>query len=144
MKIRIATYHDAPIIKSLMSALGYKTTMSVLISQLEFLFDRDDHQVFVCELNKDVVGFISIHFLPQLACEGKLVFISYLSVDETVRDQGIGKALEQYVTELARKRACDRIQVHCSEWRTPVHQFYIEQGYQEYPKYFTKRLVYGE
>jgi hypothetical protein len=30
------------------------------------------------------------------------------------------------------------------EWRTPVHQFYVQQGYEEYPKYFTKRLVYAE
>jgi hypothetical protein len=34
--------------------------------------------------------------------------------------------------------------VYCIDWRAPARQFYNQQGYQEYPKYFTKRLVYGE
>ena len=144
MKIRLATYLDAPAIKSLMGALGYKTTTSLLVSQLESLFGRNDHFVFVYDLNKEVVGFVSIHYMPQLAFDGELVYISYLSVDETVKDQGIAKALEQYVTQEALKRNCDRIQVHCEDWKTPAHKFYVQQGYQEYPKFYTKRLVYGE
>jgi N-acetylglutamate synthase-like GNAT family acetyltransferase len=144
MHIRNATYHDAPAIKLLLEALGYKTSISLLISQLENLFGRNDHQVFVYELHKEVVGFISIHYMPQLAFDGELAFISYLSVDETVHDQRIDKALEQYVTLQALKRKCDRIQVHCQDWRTPAHKFYEQQGFQEYPKFYTKRLVYGE
>ena len=104
MNIRNATYRDAPAIRLLLEALGYKTSMSLLVNQLETLFGREDHQVFVYELHKEVVGFISIHYMPQLAFDGELAFISYLSVDETVRDQRIDNALEQYVTEQALKR----------------------------------------
>jgi GNAT superfamily N-acetyltransferase len=143
MKIRNATYLDAPAIKSLMGALGYKTSTSMLVDQLETLFGQNDHHVFVCEVNKEVVAFISIHYLPQLAFDGELVFISYLSVDETFDAQGIGEALERYVSQQAIKRKCDRIQVHCHDWRTPALRFYREQGYQEYPKFYTKRLVYA-
>jgi N-acetylglutamate synthase-like GNAT family acetyltransferase len=144
MNIRNATYHDAPAIKLLLEALGYKTSMSLLVNQLEMMFGQKDHQIFVYELNKEVVGFVSIHFLPQLAFDGELVLITYLSVEETVKDQRIDKALEQYVTQQAIKRKCNRIQVHCLDWRAPAHKFYEQQGYQEYPKFFTKRLVYGE
>src|SRR5258708_4445527 len=144
MKIRPATYLDASAIKLLMAALGYKTTTSLLVDQLENLFWRDDHLVFVYEFNKDILGFISVHFMPQLAFDGGLAFISYLSVDDTIKDQGIAKALEHHVTQEAIKRKCDRIQVHCMDWRTPHHQFYVQQGYQEYAKFYTKRLVYGE
>jgi N-acetylglutamate synthase-like GNAT family acetyltransferase len=140
MNIRNATYRDAPAIKLLLEALGYTSSMSLLVSQLETMFGNEDHQVFVYELKKEVVGFISIHFLPQLAFDGELVLITYLSVDEMVGEQSIGKALEQYVSDQAKIRKCDRIQVHCA----PVHEFYILQGYQEYAKYFTKRLVYPE
>ncbi|TWI97607.1 hypothetical protein JN11_03429 [Mucilaginibacter frigoritolerans] len=82
MKIRNATYHDAPDIKSLIGALGYKTTKNELISQLQSVFNHDDHEVFVCELNKMVAGFKSIHYLPQLGINKELIFISYLLVDE--------------------------------------------------------------
>jgi len=144
MNIRNATYYDAPAIRLLLEALGYRTTISLLVSQLENLFDGKYAQAFVYELNKEVVGFISIHYLPQLGFDGELVLISYLSVEEGYRRKGIGKKLEKYVTEQALKRKCDRIQVHCQDWRTPAHKFYEQQGYQEYPKYFTKRLVYAE
>ena len=144
MNIRKATYHDAPEIKSLLEALGYKAGIRLLVNQLETLFGKDQHQVFVYEWKKEVVAFIAIHYLPQLAFDGELVVISHLSVDETVKDLSIGKALEEYVAGLAKIRNCDRIEVHCSDRQIPAHQFYVQQGYQDNPKYFTKRLVYAE
>jgi hypothetical protein len=144
MNIRKATYIDAPAIKLLLEALGYKARISLLINQLETMFGKDDHQIFVYELKKEVVGFVSIHILPQLAFDGGIMLITYFSVDETIGYTNIAKELEQYITKLAVLKKCERIQVHCLEWRTPAHQFYLQQGYQEYPKYFTKRLVYAE
>jgi len=140
MNIRNAIYKDAPTIKFLLEVLGYTTTISLLVDQLELLFGQNDHQVFVCEMKKEVVGFISIHYSPQLAFAGELVMISYLSVDEAFRDQGVGKALEQYVTEQALKRKCNRILVHCQEWHTLDYKFYEQQGYEECPKYYSKTL----
>lgn len=144
MIIRNATYMDAPAIKLLLEALGYKARTSILVGQLENDFDKGDHQVFVCELKKEVVGFVTVHFLPQLAFDGGVAIISYLSVDETIKSSDVATALEKYVTVQARERKCERIQVHCLDWRTPAHQFYLNQGYTEYPKYFTKRIAYGE
>jgi GNAT superfamily N-acetyltransferase len=144
MPIRNATYRDAPEIKTLLEALGYKTNTILLISQLENLFGQKDHQVIVYELDNVAVGFVSVHYLPQLGFGGEIAIISYLSVDEGFNDKGIDKELEGYITRQAVKRKCDRIQVHCSDWRTPAHRFYKEQGYQDYPNYYTKRLIYAE
>ncbi len=47
MQIRNATYKDAPTIKELLDDLGYKTTISLLINQLENCFAGKDHQVIV-------------------------------------------------------------------------------------------------
>ncbi|MBS1502645.1 MAG: GNAT family N-acetyltransferase [Bacteroidetes bacterium] len=144
MKIRNATYRDAPFIKGLLAGLGYDSNLSRLVDQLERLFGTENDCVYVCDINKEVVGFVTVHYLPQLAFDGGLAIISYLSVDESVIDRDIAGALERHVTEQARIKKCERIQVHCLDWRTPAHQFYIRHGYQEYPKYFTKRLLYGE
>src|SRR5580698_4490026 len=105
MTIRTATYLDAPAIKLLLEVLGYTARYSLIVDQLELMFGKDDHQVFVYELKKEVIGFVSVHFLPQLAFEGGLMVITYLSAD----DAGIAQALEKYVTEQARLRKCDRI-----------------------------------
>ena len=142
--IRNATYHDAPAIKALLNVLGYESRTGTLVLQLETLFGKNDHQVIICELRHEIVGFACVHFLPQLAFDGGVMIISYLSVDDSAKVQCIDKTLEQYITEQARLRKCERIQVHLCEWRTPEHKFYEEQGYKEYPKYYTKRLVYAE
>jgi N-acetylglutamate synthase-like GNAT family acetyltransferase len=144
MVIRNATYHDAPAIKMLLRTMGYTTTVSVIINQLEVLFGKNDHQVLVYELRREVVGFISLHFLPQLTFDKGLLLITSLSLDENVKEQGIAKALEQHVTELAIKKKCDRIQVHFMDWNAPDRAFYKLQGYQEYPNCYTKKLVYAE
>jgi len=135
---------DAPAIKLLLEALGYAASTSILVGQLANDFDQGDHQVWVFELKKEVVGFIAVHFLPQLAFDGGVAIISYLSVDESIRTVDIAAVLEKHVAVQARARKCERIQVHCLDWRTPAHQFYLNQGYTEYPKYFTKRIAYGE
>jgi len=137
MNIRSATYRDAPAIKLLLEALGFTTSTILLISQLEKLFDQKNQEVFVYELDKDVMGFTAVHYLPQLGFEGELAVITYLSVDETVIDQRIDVSLERYVTEQALKRKCDRVQIR--QWRAPA-QFYEEQGYKEISKIYIKNL----
>jgi N-acetylglutamate synthase-like GNAT family acetyltransferase len=144
MKIRKGTYHDAPFIKLLMEGLGYKTSNSLLITQLTDLFSSSHHEVLVCEEREEVTGFAVVHVLPQLAFDGGLLIISYLSIDERVKDQGVARALESHIVELARKRKCERIQVHCAGWRAQAHHFFLGQGYADYPQYFTKRIIYGE
>lgn len=144
MKIRNASYKDAPFIKNLLAALGYQSNTSLLIDQLERFFGVGSDQAYVCEIEREVVGFVTVHYLPQLAFDGGIAIISYLSVDESIKGADIAAALEKHVTEQARIKRCERIQVHCLDWRTPAHQFYLNHGYQEFPKYFTKRLVYGE
>lgn len=144
MPVRNATYRDAPAIKILLETLGYTASISLLVDQLDTLFGCGHHEVFVYELKKEVVCFASVHYLPQLAFDGGVMIISYFSVDETIKEVNVAKELEQYITNQAMLRRCERIQVHCLDWRTPAHQFYLQQGYVEYPKYFTKRLVYAE
>lgn len=144
MRIRKATYHDAPFIKLLMETLGYQTSNSILVMQLQQWFNGPDHEVLVCVDKEDVTGFAVVHVLPQLAFDGGLLIISYLSVDERTKDQSVARALEGHIVELARKRKCERIQVHCAEWRAQAQGFYLAQGYDACPQYFSKRLVYGE
>jgi hypothetical protein len=105
------------------------------------MFNKEDHQVLVYELRKEVVGFVSVHYPPQLAFDGGMIIISYFSVDEAVKNKSVEKELEQYITNQAGLKKCEHIQVHCMDWRVSTHQFYIQQGYEEYPKYFSKRLI---
>jgi len=144
MNIRNATYHDAPAIKELLEQMNCTTRLSTLVDQLERFFNKNDHQVFICELRKEVIGFSVVHYLPQLAFDGGIAIISYLCIDDQHKNSGIDKELEQHISNQAKIKKCERVQMHCMDWRVSAHQFYVHQGYQEYPKYFIKRLTYGE
>lgn len=87
-----------------------------------------------------ILGFLSLHFIPQIALEGDFARISYFAVDETTRSEGIGRQLEEYATALAREKGCALLEVHCHTRRTKAHAFYFRQGYEESPKYLIKRL----
>lgn len=141
MAIRSATLADHLAISNLLTQLGYPGTEDHLPDNLERMLGQPTSQVLVYEDEGQVAGFIAIDFLTQLVVKGDFIRISCFSVDENIRGKGIGKALEDYITELGKKRNADRIEVHCHTRRVDAHRFYYRQGYTESPKYLMKSLV---
>ncbi|WP_121810779.1 GNAT family N-acetyltransferase [Mucilaginibacter kameinonensis] len=141
MAIRSATLVDHSAISNLLTQLGYPGTEDFLPENLEKMLGQSSSQVLVYEDEGEVSGFIAIDFLTQLVVKGDFIRISCFSVDENTRGKGIGKALEDYITELGKERNCDRIEVHCHSRRVDAHRFYYRQGYSESPKYLMKSLV---
>jgi len=141
MSIRKATLADHKAIKHLLEQLEYPATPDLIKNRMEAMLHHPDQQILVYEDQGKIVGFISLHFIPQIALAGDFAVISYFAVDETARSLGIGKALEEYAVKIATDRKCDRIHVHCHSRRTDAHRFYERQGYEESPKYFIKSLL---
>ncbi|QEM09417.1 GNAT family N-acetyltransferase [Mucilaginibacter rubeus] len=141
MAIRSATLADHSAISNLLTQLGYPGTQDFLPENLEKMLSQASSQVLVYDDEGEVAGFIAIDFLTQLVVKGDFIRISCFSVDENTRGKGIGKALEDYITELGKKGYCDRIEVHCHSRRVDAHRFYYRQGYSESPKYLMKSLV---
>jgi len=140
MGIRKAKLDDWKQISSLLNQLDYPNTEKFIKDKLETLLLDNNEELVVYEENQEVIAFISIHFIPQIAVKGDFARISYFAVDSSIRSKGIGRMLEEYCTELATKRKCDRIEVHCHSRRTDAHRFYERQGFTESPKYFIKLL----
>lgn len=140
MAIRKAKLGDIDSIAILMDQLGYPCPKEFLGEKLQKLINHPDEELIVWEENSLVTAVISLHFIPQLALAGDFARISYFSVAGSSRSQGIGRLMEEYCTQIARERNCDRIEVHCNEKRSEAHRFYFRQGYQEAPKYLVKCL----
>jgi GNAT superfamily N-acetyltransferase len=138
MAVRKAKPGDINSIAALLDQLGYSGSKEFLEEKLQRLINHSDEELIVYEENSQVVGVMSIHFIPQIALEGDFARISYFSVDRSVRSQGIGRLMEEHCTQLARDRKCDRIEVHCNERRSEAHRFYFRQGFKETPKYLVK------
>lgn len=140
MQIREARIGDGVAIAKLLAALDYPASEGFIESRIEQQLKHHDARLLVAVEGDELLGFISLHFIPQLALPGDFCRISYFCVGEASRSRGVGTGLEEATVALARERGCDRIEVHCHARREAAHRFYYRQGYSESPKYLLKSL----
>ncbi|HTI91567.1 MAG TPA: GNAT family N-acetyltransferase [Puia sp.] len=138
--IRLAQHNDWSAIVRLLDQLDYPDTAKFMETRLAQLLNDPAEVLLVWEDGPHILGFLSLHFIPQIALESDFARISYFSIDETARSKGIGRAMEEHATQLAREKGCGLIEVHCHTRREKAHAFYFRQGYEESPKYLIKRL----
>lgn len=139
-QIRPARAEDAPALVDLLRQLGYPGAGAFIERRLAELARHPDAMLLVAVGGGIVLGFISLHFIPQLARPGDFCRVSFLCVEERARGLGIGAALEAEALAAARRRGCTRIELHSHERRTGAHRFYARLGYEESPKYLVKEL----
>lgn len=137
---RPAAAADGAALVELLRQLGYPGTDAFIARRLRQLADHPDALLLVAEADGVVLGFISLHFMPQLALAGDFCRVSYLCVAEQARGLGIGARLEALAVTEAHKRGCDRIELHSNARRVDAHRFYARLGYMESPKYLMKKL----
>jgi GNAT superfamily N-acetyltransferase len=140
MSIRPAILSDAAGISRLLTQLEYPGTEDFLESRLAAMVRDPAETLLVWAEDQVILGFLSLHFIPQIALRGDFARISYFAVDEDTRSHGIGRKLEEMATQLAKERGCALMEVHCHTRRTRAHKFYAQQGWVESPKYLIKRL----
>ncbi|WP_312241104.1 GNAT family N-acetyltransferase [Pantoea sp.] len=140
MNIRQAQPQDSFALGALLAELGYGGTESFIEKRLAQLSSHPDERLLVVEYGGRVQGFLSMHFVPQLALAGDFARISYFCIAESECSKGMGQKLLRYAEDLAIQRGCDRMEVHCHVSRLKANQFYEREGYQESPLYQIKDL----
>ncbi|MGP2608344.1 GNAT family N-acetyltransferase, partial [Serratia ureilytica] len=70
MEIRAARLGDRHAIAELMTALGYPGTEAFLTQRMQQLLAHPDEALLVAADGAQVLGVLSLHFLPQLALAG--------------------------------------------------------------------------
>jgi GNAT superfamily N-acetyltransferase len=140
MNIRLAESKDAFALGALLAELGYADTAPFIERRLTQLIADETEQLLIAEHGNTVLGFLSLHFIPQLALAGDFARISYFCIAEGERSKGAGQQLLQHAERLAAERGCDRMEVHCHQRREKANAFYAREGYSESPRYHIKEL----
>ncbi len=139
MLIREGVVSDAQILAQLLGDLDYPNTPEAIAERVVKMATNPDSCLLVAEADGKVVGFISLHYIPQIALAGEFCRISYLCVSDQCRGSGIGQKLLDEAERLAAERGCDRMEVHSHTRRVRAHQFYARAQYEESPKYLLKK-----
>ncbi len=139
-RIRNAVSSDAPRISSLLEQMGYPATEDFLSRHIRIIRETHDDVLIVAEFHNEVAGFLSGYFARHIAFPGSFARLAYLCVDKAARSSGIGRLLVHSFEGMAAARGCERIELHSNVRRVQAHEFYINLGYKESPKYFEKSL----
>lgn len=140
LEIRDARLEDAPALTRLLAQLGYPEVGEFIERRIAQQNAHPDAATYVAMAGPRLLGFISLHFIPQIALAGDFCRISYFCVDHDARSLGVGALLEARAVAEARARGCNRMELHSSARREAAHRFYFRQGYEESPKYLIKML----
>lgn len=142
MRLRKATVDDAQQLAALLKDIGWFDTFkdeSVAHStrqvgdQLERCLTDGSHFVCVAQSDNDeIIGYISVHWLPYLFMPGPEGYVSELFVHAALRGQGVGRQLLQAAETEARARGCSRLSLMNLRSRESYQrQFYIKAGWTE-------------
>ena len=144
--IRKAKPNDVPIILGLLNELGRpkpkKDSEVDAFRKLVKKYLKDsDKEILVAENNQiEIIGFVSIMFLPRLNQTNFELYIPELVVQKRVQNKGVGKKLMDSCISLGKAKNCHRIRLESGIQRKKSHEFYKSLGFKYSANSFSKIL----
>ncbi len=143
ISVRPAEPADAEPVSVLMVELGYSGDARLYRDRLrDFAASPDDH-VLVATAGDQVIGAVSLHFMPFFHLAGRICRLTAFVVAEGQRGRGAGRRLVAAAEDLARAHGCVRLDVTSGERpaRAGAHAFYGRMGFERLAtRYFVKRI----
>jgi len=144
--IRTASDNDLPLILGLLYDLGRPKPekdddVDVFRKLVKKHITDSDKKILVAEFDDiEIVGMVSMMFLPRLNRNTLEMYIPELIVLKKYQNQGIGKKLINSCIILAKEKKCYRIRLESGNQRKESHQFYKHLGFEQSALSFTKNL----
>ena len=144
--IRTASDNDLPLILGLLYDLGRPKPekdddVDVFRKLVKKHITDSDKKILVAELDGiEIVGMVSMMFLPRLNRNTLEMYIPELVVLKKHQSKGIGKKLINSCIILAKEKKCHRIRLESGNQRKESHLFYKHLGFEESALSFTKNL----
>jgi PhnO protein len=128
--IRKANLSDLIEIHKLIEELESKSfDFNLLSSVFHENFVNPNIHYYVAEIDKNIIGFMSLYeSLPLHHCE-KIIEINELIVSQRFRSQHIGKELIAFAKVFASENNCRQIELSSNMQRLRAHSFYLRNGF---------------
>jgi len=143
VNIRQAIQEDAAALAVLLAQLGYpppQENLDFVLGKIE-TYNAETYRLLVCEVEGEVVGFISLHWLHIFHSPRMMGRITAFCVHERVRSKGIGQYMLAEAEKFLVAQGCISVEVTSNLRRLLTHDFYLRHGYAETSKRFIKSLV---
>ena len=130
--VRDAVLADVPVCSELLGELGYPVAAEVLTKRVERLLSSSDNRILVATRSGEStpIGLLALHVMPVIHDANDLAMIMALVITERARGEGVGRALIEGATTVARERGSTRLFVTTHLRRSGAHAFYERLGFQ--------------
>lgn len=97
---------------------------------LENKYITNDRSILIASTNENVlVGCAFIEVQHDYIRPSRVIYVTYVAVDEAYREHGIGRKLFKSIEELCREKECSAIELTSANFRTGAHSFYEAIGF---------------
>ena len=141
--IRKANYDDIPKIEELLEDIHrlhfmsrpdlFKDGISKFNKEeIKALIDSKDKPIYIYEDGGKALGYAFISYMTvknKMLEEIPYIFVEDLCVDERYRSKGIGRALMDYINNLAKKEGIEYIRLNVWNFNEKALKFYQDNGY---------------
>lgn len=129
MNLRKATTSDAEAIAALSGQLGYPSTPEQVAWRMAGLQGPDD-SILAAEEGGRVVGWIHVQGMQRVESDPCAEILG-LVVEESCRDQGVGRKLVEAACLWAKEKGYGEIRVRSNTIRADAHRFYEGLDFRE-------------
>ncbi|HLC65501.1 MAG TPA: GNAT family N-acetyltransferase [Candidatus Nanoarchaeia archaeon] len=141
-KIRMPLAEDFDDIFLLLQQLWLDEELEKEEQRESFLEDMESKNrcFLVAEHESRVIGYASVTIRPTFWQDGNSCHIDEMVTDSRFRGKGIGTALLDGITTLAKEKGCTRLELESSFFRKDAHGFYVSKGFEKQMMCFSKNI----
>ena len=141
IKIRSAQVEDFEVIYRFINQLENETFNIVKQRAIYDENQKNSNIIYLLAFeNDEPAGFISCHAQWLLHHAALIGEIQEMIVAEKFRSKGVGKLLLAELTQLAKSKGIDQLEVTSSKKREGAHRFYMREGFMQSHFKFTKEI----
>lgn len=117
--------------------------LSSIYRKFELKYIKSRKKIFlVAVLNGRIVGYINGYIREnwEIYYKEPVAYLDCLCVDESVRNQGIGRSLIDEFISIVKAKGTKYIKLNAFETNTPAVSLYKKLGFKEYSAYYMKQI----
>lgn len=144
--IRLATKNDVDIILGFIKQLAeYENLLDEVVATKDILenslFVEKSAEVIIAEYDNKEIGFALFFHNFSTFLGKKGMYLEDLYIVPEMRGKGYGIEMFSYLTNIAKKRNCDRLDWWCLDDNSPSIDFYKQLGAQAMDEWTVFRLT---
>ena len=137
--IKVIEAEEILTIIPLLTKLNSKTPLDILKERVIEISKNTNYECVGLYVDEKLVGISGLWYSTRHYI-GKSVEPDHVIIDDSVRGQGLGKQLFNWIDSHVKNKGCEAIELNAYSSNPKSHKFYYNEGYNIYGFHFLKVL----